>query len=172
MKNGIFGYLSILIVLLSLENLIISSHKCGTDLLKKEKKVFVKQLVTTKKDKWAPIRIHLDYSYIDKNKEKFSADHVEYLKEKVMPNVKNIFESLLKVRPISNKLVFANNPCGKMDEIPWQYWTMAGVTADLVIFVMMDESYEEKGVEAAALHCFQDDETNRPLAGHITFSIK
>ena len=43
--------------------------------------------------------------------------------------------------------------------------------ADLIIFVSLDDTgfYSANKIEAAAVHCLQDDLTNRPIAGFINF---
>jgi hypothetical protein len=167
MKIGLVFFLTVLL-LLKFKN--TNSHKCGTDALEKSQRVLLKQSNGTQ-NTWAPLRIHLDFSLLDAKIDQFSLDHVKFLKEQVMPRTVEIFKSLLTVRPIVGNLTLTNNLCGKIKTIPDQYVTKGGVAADLILFVLMDEtgSYVKKNIEASAMHCFQDDNTSRPIAGYITF---
>ncbi len=175
------------------ENLNIKNHKkhfCGIELLKTPKRILIpeedfnnksfktiKRLnvneLTNTESKWEPIRIHFDFSFIEENlnlkliKEKNLID----LKETIIPKAKQVLESLLNVKRIRNKLKL-NSPHCETFPIPSIYnHGGTGVEADLIIFVSIDTSgyFNENGVEAAAIHCLQNSETRRPIAGHINF---
>jgi hypothetical protein len=146
----------------------IYSHMCGIDFLKKPNRVLVDQLDTDlrtlQEEEWRPLRIHLDYSRI----EHLNSTDVTDLKEKIMPKTKQVFESILKVKQMKNKLRL-NSTCDESD-VP-EIYKEEGVDADIVIFVKIDESgfFLQNKIEAAAIHCLQDSITRRPIAGFITF---
>jgi hypothetical protein len=121
-------------------------------------------------DDWRPLRIHLDYSYIENNLNNTIHKHdLIDLKERIMPKTQQVFESLLKVKRIQKKLKLNAAKCEQFP-IPEIYHT-EGVDADVVIFVLIDTSgdFSQYGIEAAAIHCLQHQETLRPVAGYIQF---
>ncbi len=88
-----------------------------------------------------------------------------------MPKTKEIFEKMLKVRRIKSKLRFQSSRCEQFP-IPERYSADGeDVDADLVIFVVIDDSgfFLQNRIEAAAIHCLQHAETRRPIAGYIQF---
>jgi hypothetical protein len=119
---------------------------------------------------WENIRIHFDFSKIEKNKSKLKPEDYTILQNEVIPVAKKVLESLLKVRPVSGKLKL-NAPTCDVWPIPVNYIT-EGVDADLVIFVDIDHSgfYKENSIEAAATFCLQNRSTKRPIAGYITYA--
>lgn len=163
-------------------------HICGTDLLKTPKRILIpeedqinsssasktifKRLHNHNKE-WEPLRIHFDFSYIS---EKVSEGIIKQsdlvdLQQKIMPKAQEVFQSLLLVKPIKNKLKL-NSPHCEMFPIPDLFNSAGdGVEADIVIFVLIDTSgfFSENGIEAAAIHCLQHQETRRPIAGYIQF---
>lgn len=162
----------VLIVFYLLE--IVYSHKsCGIEYLKKPKRVLVPMENENKRmlkdDKWEPIRIHLDFSYLENNLGKINKTDLIDLKEKVMPKVQDVFQQILKVKRIQGKLKL-NAPTCETFPIPETYRT-DGVEADIVIFVLIDDSgfFAKNKIEAAAVHCLQHSETKRPIAGYIQF---
>lgn len=181
MRNVIFNNLQMKNILLVV-NLIIFAYlnelvesRCGIDLLKKPKRVLIKQenenRRVLKDGEWEPIRIHLDFSYIENNLGKISKDDLVDLKEKIMPKMQEVFQKLLKVKRIQHKLKL-NAPHCETFPIPEKYHESGeGVDADLVIFVLVDDTgfFLENRIEAAAIHCLQHYETRRPIAGYIQF---
>lgn len=122
-------------------------------------------------DSYEPIRIHLDYSFIERNLGKFEAKDLEALKKYIMPKTKEVFEKILRVKRIKNRLRFNTASCDEYT-IPEEYLESgAGVEADLVIFVTIDDTgyFLENEIEAAAIHCLQHTDTFRPIAGYIQF---
>lgn len=116
------------------------------------------------------LRIHLDYSSIEKNKE-FKKLY-EYLKEKIMPKVESFYEKILQVKRISELLKFDHFNCVN-EEIPERYTRIGeGIDADLIIFVRIDSTgyFINNSIEAAATHCAIHFENFRPLAGVIIFN--
>lgn len=150
-------------------------HKCGIDYLKPKRTLTnlideQSQRYLTKQE-FQPLRIHLDYSFIENNMDKFNNQDFVDLKDKVMPKTKEVFEKLLQVQRIDGKLRFDTRKCDEFT-LPEIYSPDGdGVEADLVIFVMLDDTgfFKENGIEAAAIHCLQHGTTRRPVAGYITF---
>lgn len=161
------------VTLLFLIDYVVS--RCGLDILK-SKRILVnsigeKQDRYLSKQTFEPLRIELDYSLIENNLEKINKDDLIYLKEKIMPKTKKVFEELLKVQRIEGKLRFNAKKCDDF-YIPEKYLADGeGVDADLVIFISIDDTgyFKENGIEAAAIHCLQHSVTKRPVAGFITF---
>jgi hypothetical protein len=152
-------------------------NKCGIDFLKKPKRVFLKQQNENKRllkeADWEPIRIHLDFSFIENNVGRGKVNKIDLLdlRDNIMPKTKDILEKLLKVKRIQNKLKLNAPNCDAIP-IPEKYHSDSeGVDADLVIFVMIDDTgfFLENKIEAAAIHCLQHSETRRPIAGYIQF---
>jgi hypothetical protein len=172
MKNIVFIFIFFIAFIIKVfEN----KRVCGIDLLKKPKRVLVKQDDSQgrflKEDNWEPIRIHLDFSYLENNVGRISKEDMIDLTEKIMPKTQEIFQNLLKVKRIKGRLKL-NAPTCETFPIPERYHDSGeGVEADLVIFVLIDESgfFAENRIEAAAIHCLQHYETRRPLAGYIQF---
>ena len=173
-----YNFIQLLITMNFLLKIFHSKSKspCGIDKIKIPKRTLIKQerenFRILRENNWEPIRIHFDYSYLENgigttiNK----SDLID-LKEKIMPKTKEIFENLLKVKRIQNKLML-NSPNCETFPIPDIYnHGGGGVEADIVIFVLVDNSgyFQENGIEAAAIHCLQHQETRRPIAGYIQF---
>jgi hypothetical protein len=162
-----------LFLFFSLLEYVVSHKGCGIDLLKKPNRVLVKQENENKRmltqGDWEPIRIHLDFSYIENNLDRMKKQDYIDLKEKIMPKTAQVFEKILKVKRIQHKLKL-NAPSCETFPIPEKY-NSEGVDADLVIFVLLDDTkfFEQNRVEAAAIHCLQHFETRRPIAGYIQF---
>jgi len=161
-------------------------HFCGTDLLKTPKRILVpeaplpfsssasaKRYGSGEPQKWEPMRIHFDFSYIEQKVSEgiIKQKDLNDLKDKIMPKAKEVFEGLLRVKRIRNQLKL-NSPHCETFPIPDAYnHGGKGVTADIVIFVLIDTSgfFSDNGIEAAAIHCLQHQETRRPIAGYIQF---
>ena len=164
------------IALLTLNLLVLSSERCGFDLLKRPQRKLITQenesSRTLLNTNWAPIKIHLDYSMIEKDLDNGKGNSKDYkdLKEKVMPKTKKILESLLSVKKSTNSLMKLNADKCEDITIPEEYKT-DGIDADLVIFVLIDTTsfFLNNKIEAAAIHCLQDSVTHRPIAGYIQF---
>jgi len=151
------------------------THPCGINLLRTPKRILFKNegedIRNLKSEQWEPLRIHLDYSNIENNLGKISANDYNDLKDKIMPKTKEIFEKLLKVKRNKKNLKLPDEMCDHI-EIPSHYLSdAAGVDADIVIFVLVDDTglFIKHKVEAAAIHCFQETESRRPIAGYIQF---
>lgn len=151
----------------------ISSHPCGIQYLKKPKRILFKpedeDSRYLKSNDWQSLRIHLDFSNIQNNIGKFSVEDLNDLKDKIMPKTKEVLEKLLKVKRQRTKLKLPHELCESI-QIP-EIYISEGVDADIVIFVTIDDSgmFLANKIEAAAIHCFQDTETRRPIAGYIQF---
>lgn len=153
----------------------LSSHNCGVEYLKAKRELTTplgdqnqRYLSTTE---FEPIRIHLDFSFIENHMNKFNKQDLIDLKEKIMPKTKEVFEKILKVKRIDGKLKFDSTKCDEFN-LPETYTADGeGVDADLLIFVMIDDTgfFKENGIEAAAIHCLQHGATRRPIAGYIQF---
>lgn len=155
-------------------NNIDNNLKCGTSLLK-SKRVLTTPLEDTdnrylSSSVYNKIRIHLDYSFIEKNMDKFNKEDLEDIK-KIMHKAKDIYEKILTVKTIEGKLKFESTNC--LDyQLPDVYSSEGdGVDADIVIFLIIDDSgmFLKEGIEAAAVHCLQHNLTKRPIAGLIQF---
>lgn len=149
----------------------LMSRKCGTDFLKAKKAfntVKEEEQRSLSSQEFEPIRIHFDYSLIDKD-----ANALDFadIRDKIMPKTKEILESLLKVKRIPNKLKFSERYCDNFLIPSYLTTTGEGVSADLVLFVMIDNTgfFLENGIEAAAINCIQHGVTKRPVAGFIQF---
>ena len=117
------------------------------------------------------LRIHLDYSQIERSLDKFSNEDLEALRTKIMPKAAEIYEKILKIKPFNQRLKFKATKCDDF-ELPEKYQSHGeGVNADLIIFVGLDpsDSFKKNDIEAAAIHCLQHATTKRPLAGYIQF---
>jgi hypothetical protein len=123
-----------------------------------------------------PIRIHIDYHFIETMLERgghFQVNQEDYLdlKDKIMPKTKEVFEKLINVQRIEGKLKLHTNYCDNY-RLPEKYNSEGeGVDADLIIFPMIDDTGEflREQIEAAAIHCIQHADTRRPIAGYIIF---
>lgn len=159
----------------NIKKLKTKKHVCGTDLVKTPRRIYVKQeepsyRILNEKN-YEPIRIHFDFSYIENNLDVINKKDLIDLKQKIIPKAKEVFEKILKVKRLSNKLKL-NSPHCETFPIPEIYNASGeGIEADLVIFVLIDSSgfFKENLIEAAAIHCLQDQETRRPIAGYIQF---
>ena len=162
-------------LLVSLISLLfhLTSSKCGIDFLNTPKRILEKQdgenFRMLKEDKWESLRIHMDFSMIENNIGKIDKNDLLDLKEKIMPKTQEVFQKLLKVKRIQNKLRFNTQSCDSVT-IPDHYHT-EGVDADLVIFVLVDDTgfFLKNKIEAGTIHCLQHQETKRPIAGFIQF---
>jgi hypothetical protein len=97
-------------------------------------------------EEWTPIKIHLDFSEIENNIEKFKKTDLIYLKEKIMSKSKSVFEKIIEVRPLKKKLQLNSEKCNDII-IPDLYKykiknniTTCGIDADIVIFVALDDT--------------------------------
>lgn len=159
------------IIILNIKSSI--AHFCGISHLNKPKRILVPQenesMRSLKEENWEPLRIHLDFSLIENNLGKFDKQDLLDLRDKIMPKTKEVFEKLLKVKRVASKLKLPAENCDAI-KVP-EYLTQDGVDADIVIFVKIDESgfFKQNHIEAAAIHCFQDDLSRRPIAGYIEF---
>ncbi len=151
----------------------INSKPCGIDFLKIPKRTLLKQegenYRLLKEDKWENLRIHMDFSFIENNIGKFDKKDLIDLKEKIMPKTQEVFQNLLKVKRIQNKLKLNTHSCDNY-QIPDKYQS-EGIDADLIIFVLIDDTgfFLQNKIEAGAIHCLQHEETRRPIAGYIQF---
>jgi len=176
-------FLFCFISILSLSQCKSKKHFCGTDLLKTPKRILIPEeplssSLTPKRlnihgQKWEPLRIHFDFSYISQKVSEGIIKHKDLLdlQEKVMPKAQEVFQRILSVKRIKSKLKL-NSPHCETFPIPDLYnHASEGVSADIVIFVLIDTSgfFSENGIEAAAIHCLQHQETRRPIAGYIQF---
>jgi hypothetical protein len=166
-----FVVCTLILVLFNLSNLVLS-HFCGLSFLKRPKRILVSQENENrrhlKEETWEPLRIHLDFSMIENNLDKFNKKDLLDLKEKIMPKTKQVLEKLLKVKRL-NRLKLPNGNCEEI-KVP-EHYSNDGVDADIVIFVVIDQSgfFLQNHIEAAAIHCIQHDLTRRPIAGYIQF---
>jgi hypothetical protein len=147
---------------------------CGIEFLKKPKRILIPQDNegrNLKNEEWQPLRVHLDYSKIENNIGKFKKEDLIDLKERIMPKTQEILQSLFKVKRVQGKLKLGASNCD-MIPVPDLYSESGeGVDADLVIFVLIDETgfFLQNHIEAAAIHCLQSAATRRPIAGYIQF---
>ena len=173
----VFLYINISIVLVYFSNTFINSHshKCGIEYLQAQRKLSKipgdSQNRYLSSAEYEPIRIHLDYSMIENNLEKFNKEDLIDLKNRIMPKTKEIFEKLLKVKRLEGKLKFDTKYCDNILMPESFHEDGEGVNADLVIFVMIDDTgfFLENQIEAAAIHCLQHAVTRRPVGGYIQF---
>ena len=151
----------IMIILLKQE--LIKSYKCGAHLEEKKSKILINRGYPI--NEWEPLKIHFDFTFI----ENFNSTKLNLMREKIMPNVALILSKLLKVKRTVGNLTLNDNSCGNLEKIPKQYLTN-GVDANIIIFILMDVKKNYTNIGASALHCFQDQITNRPIAGFIKFN--
>ena len=152
--------------ILLLEVQIIKSHRYGIH--REPKPVKPDKTTDTPVVDWQPLRINFDFSYIE-SVDGFSIDKLNLLREQVMPRVAETFKRLLKVVPVIGNLTLIENPCGKVQKIPDRYIT-GGVSADLIIFVTIEDPDSTNTALASAFHCLQDEITRRPLSGYVKFN--
>jgi hypothetical protein len=160
----------------------VSSHKCGLDYLQKRKAhnpQFINSVQTEERylstTSFSPLRIHLDYSLIKNELDKYDSKDLEALEDYIMPKAKKVFENILQVKKKSDKKLTLDAKVCDDYVIPEELRTGGeGVDADMIIFVLIDNTgyFLENEIEAAAIHCLQDSTTNRPLAGYIQFKPK
>ena len=165
---------NLFMILITIIGSIYSRH-CGAHLLKANRELVKAGNDVPKRQLQeavhSPLRIHLDFSFIDNKIEKFNRQDVIDLKEKIMPKAVQVFQNLLKVKRLSGNLKLNTTRCD-VYHIPEKYsFDGEGVPADVVVFVMIDDSgfFIENHVEAAAVHCLQHYSTKRPVAGFIQF---
>lgn len=162
MLNYYYGLL--IILLISLVVTVINHHKCS---VKKAKMNFYKihedEGRFLQSSNWAPIRIYIDYTFLDS--QKLNPIWVTKLKE-VMSKTVSVFQSLVMVKPITGKLKI-----DKCDEsvIIGNDIVTKGINTDLIIIPLMDN---EGGSDlmAYAYPCAFDSTSNRPLMGVIGWS--
>ena len=169
------NFILLLVLIALLFNSLSLCHRpCGSGFLKTHRVLSKPPGETTRylsEDKWESLRIHLDYSFIENNIGKFDKQDLIDLKEKIMPKTAQVLQNLLKVRRLKTKLRFSDTMCEQYP-IPEKYEINSdGVDADLVIFVIIDDTgfFLQNRIEAAAIHCLQHSETRRPIAGYIQF---
>lgn len=168
-------YIHLLLITLFIN---INSHKrCGVDKIPKDyrKRVMLRQndqsFRKTEGTIWQKLRIHFDFSFIEKNIKKINKKDYIALKDKLLPKTKEVFSQIIKVRSYKQALKLETNENCANVSVPQKYIT-EGVDADLIIFVKIDltGNYVKDGIEAAAWHCFIDENTKRPIAGYIEFA--
>lgn len=171
LKQKLSMFLYFLIIF---NNFYVNTHHCGINLLKRPKRMLVSQENVTMRsllqESWEPIRIHLDFSQIENNVGRFLKQDLIDLKEKILPVAKEVFQKLLKVKRVLGNLKLKGDSCDDF-RLPDNYLEEGVSDADLIIFVMIDDTgfYKDNNVEAAAVHCFQDSTSRRPIAGYIKF---
>ena len=112
-----FVYFSILNLILTL----IKSHSgkgCGAHLLKQKRELVKTGTEESKRtileQSYQPIRIHLDYSFIESKKENFSDNDIIDLKEKIMPKALQVLQSLLQLKRFSGPLLLNTTKCDNL----------------------------------------------------------
>lgn len=181
MKKNMTLFLIVLLLIsffFFLSNNFVYSRGCGYELLKHHiihNPQRVKPIGDDSRylasESYEPIRIHLDFSFIERDLSKFKKKDLEALKDYIMPKTKEVFERIINVKRLKNKLKFNTKTCDEL-RIPEEYLESGqGVDADLVIFVTIDDTgfFLENEIEAAAIHCLQHSQTGRPIAGYIQF---
>jgi len=155
--NNIFKKILAFLVIAFLINLsYYLCHKCIHDKLNFKPKI---NEAMEKKDlrflqpvDWTPIKIHIDYTYLN-SQTSVDAKTVEFTK-KVIDDAIKIFTNILSVKKVNPILKI--NEC---DDIPKAYidnnLKTAGVDADIVIFPYFDLKAEER-TEAYAAACVSD----------------
>ena len=116
-------------------------------------------------DDYQPIRIHIDYSNI-KSYLKVSTSWLQNVKT-IINNSIYIWQSILKVRRISNKLKVSD--CRSNNLVIPNYIKYEGVDADLIIFVTIEDTNSNK-IEAWASACSLSSINYRPVAGLLSLS--
>lgn len=151
----------------------IATHPgCGVDFLKPNSKLVEQNLDEnqsealrtqhTKDDKtWKSLRVGFDLSLVSSKAKGFN------LLQNVLNKAKEVFGRLFKVKRLASYNF--DKKCADID-VPTHYLTNYK-TDDTVIFVRFDSTgdYEKNKLEAAAIHCQQEKNSKRPIAGHLTF---
>jgi len=154
----------------------INSHRgCGAHLLKQNREMVKTGLGISKRalsqQSYQPIRIHLDYSFIESRRNKFSYSDIVDLQRKIMPKAVDVLQNLFQVKQLPGPMKVNSTRCDNYI-IPDKY-TMngEGIDTDLIIFVMIDDTgfFIKNQVEAGAVHCLQHYYTKRPVVGYIQF---
>ncbi len=174
MKNQLALFLILLVIAQ------VSSHPgCGIHLLKHSSQLIDQKLEKSDEalrkssseaslEKWTPIRIAFDYSLIDSDPVMSkSAEYVQLIT--TLSKAAQVFSSLIKVK---SRKYFFGETCGDDIKVPVRYTQKNGYgDADLVIFARFDNtgSFATNRIEAAAVHCQQENISKRPIAGYITF---
>lgn len=185
MKNNFnFAIFFYALFLFSFFNKVYTSKKgCGHDMLVNKflsKKELINNLIKDNSDEdeglvsyeientFRPLRLYIDSSYLDTSKNQAVAS---FIKNRIMKNVKKVFEKMLKVKRIINPLKFDQKKCSDVDIPSYLNKDGVGVDADIIIIATLDETgyFRQERIEAAAIHCVQNKVNGRPVLGFIQF---
>lgn len=112
------------------------------------------------------MNITVDYTNLDNQKNKYSNDYINKVKNVVDSGVKSI-SSLLLIPKVNKKLVIKF--CATNINIDLALST-TGYNSDFVIFPFIDEGLKTYNIDIDAIHCIKDKLTNRPIAGIMRFA--
>jgi hypothetical protein len=151
----------------------VSSHPgCGVHLLKPNSQIVDQGLdqATTEslrktdasQTKFESLRVTFDFSLVGTSSE------LNNMRTVLNNNVRTVIASLIKVKRQTTYKI--DSKCADYN-VPTTYTSGNYKDADLVILVRIDTTgdYERLKLEAAAVHCQQENVTNRPIVGHLTF---
>ena len=113
-----------------------------------------------------PIRIVYDYTELDKSTDvKFKT----YIKETIMPHVRNVIQSFMKVNDSQSITAFSTTGCDADFTVPSHYHSN-DTDADIIIFVM--SSNEDESWLAWAGACSLRGGSKRPIVGVTNINEK
>jgi hypothetical protein len=167
----------LLFLTISIQIFFINSHgRCGSDKIKTKPTINTavekeKDLRFLQEKKWEPIKILVDYTFLDSQAGNIDKNMLDYAKRITEHTIK-IFENIIMVQKYTSKILKVNENC---DMIPLTKMnpdlTSKGLEGDIVIFPFFDEKAEEL-TEAYASPCSQHPTNFRPITGLMAFNPK
>eukprot|EP01017_Pseudomicrothorax_dubius_P035859 TRINITY_DN5081_c0_g2_i8.p1 TRINITY_DN5081_c0_g2~~TRINITY_DN5081_c0_g2_i8.p1 ORF type:complete len:508 (-),score=67.00 TRINITY_DN5081_c0_g2_i8:69-1592(-) len=123
------------------------------------------EILTEDEPEFKPLRIQFDVSGLGG----LNVTKREYLINEVLPQVEDIFATLIQVRRYSRPMFIYDQYC-YIAQIPKKYGTQGFRDADVLIFVTYDEDPTAEYLAWATACLLNPYAGNRPLAGQINFA--
>ncbi len=126
-----------------------------------------------------PLRIHVDASALDAQRNSNNGAQIDFIKTKIMPRMTQFWSEALQVVPVSGKLRIQGNDliagfCGDSEfaEVPSEHMSQGVADTDLILYISGTPSTRFCGATtlAVAVAC-NWDQFDRPTAGAINFCI-
>ena len=145
------------------------SFKCGHDKIKTTPKIvknsFIRDNKTRRLDNtYHPISFYVDYTQFDYYYGYRTTEYNQFLKS-VINSTLEIFSKLIKVKRTGKISIPKPTNCTKKI-YKYSNEVIKGVDNDIILYPIIYSNLE-KGVQAAAMSCFLDDEDNRPIMGYV-----
>jgi hypothetical protein len=163
-----------LIIILTLLIKLLISHKCGVDNMPHKAPVFIdaydNDLRFLQDSTWSPIRIYVDYTQLDIDRESqmITAAYYDNIKSYTNKAIE-LYQKLLKVKRLTTNIRanYVEKEC--VDNYDPRIKT-EGIDADVIVIPYITKSIDRNSFEASAKYCGLDSITYRPLMGTIEFS--